>query len=241
MAREVVCLHGWGMRSGVWDALRSQLAGRSTRAVDLPGYGAAAALEAYTLDAVVDRLASEAGAEIDLVGWSLGGLIALHWAARRPAQVMRLVLLSATPCFAETLDWPRGVSAATLRIFMAQLKQSSDALMRRFCALQAEGEENAVELSATLYAQRAEASSQTLVDSLSLLGTSDVRCALAALTQPTLILHGEGDAVTPVSAARWMSEQLPYAHLQCFSHCGHALPVSHATACAQSMERFLDE
>ncbi|HEY9380041.1 MAG TPA: alpha/beta fold hydrolase [Burkholderiales bacterium] len=241
MTREVVFLHGWGMRAGVWDVLRSQLAGRNTRALDLPGYGATAAPGAYTLDAVVDRLASEAAAEIDLVGWSLGGLIALHWAARRPTQIRRLVLLSATPCFVANTGWPHGASAATLRIFMAQLKQSPDALMRRFCVLQAEGEENADAILATLYAQRADATAQTLLDSLALLGMSDVRSTLAALTQPTLILHGEGDAVTPVSAARWMSEQLPHAHLQCFGDCGHALPVSHVMACAQSMEIFLDE
>ena len=86
-----------------------------------------------------------------------------------------------------------------------------------------------------------EVSPQTLIDSLALLSASDVRSTLAALTQPVLILHGERDAVTPVNAARWMSEQLPRARLRCFSDCGHALPVSHAMACARSMGRFLDE
>ncbi len=241
MAREVVFLHGWGMRAGVWDALRSKLAGRNTRAPDLPGYGATAAPPAYTLDTVVDRLANEAGAEIDLVGWSLGGLIALHWATTRPARVRRLVLLSATPCFVANADWPHGVSPATLRMFMAQLKQSPDALMRRFCALQAEGEEDPGALSTALCAQRTDASAQTLIDSLSLLGTSDVRHALASLTQPALILHGECDAVTPMVAAQWMGEQLPHARSQYFSHCGHALPLSRPAACAQSIEHFLDE
>src|SRR5690606_25450362 len=159
---------------------------------------------------------------------SLGGLVALHWAIARPAQVRRLVLLSATPRFVASADWPYGVSAAMFRIFMKQLKQAPDALMRRFCALQAEGEMHADTLASTLYEHRADAAAHTLIDSLSLLGAGDLRPVLASLAQPTLILHGERDAVTPVSAARWMSTQLPHARLQCLDKCGHALPVSHA-------------
>ncbi len=235
-----VLLHGWGMSAGVWSELHARLH-RDVCTPDLPGYRAANVLAPYTLDAVVDRLARDADETVDVVGWSLGALIAMHWAAVRPRQVRRLVLLGATPRFVATDDWAHGVTPAMLRIFNAELKRAPDALMRRFCALQAQGEAEADERAAMLYALRGHASAQTLCDSLALLGGSDLRGELSTFAQPTLILHGQRDAIIPVDAARWMATRMPHPQLRIFDDCGHALPVFRAAACAQWIERFLDE
>jgi pimeloyl-[acyl-carrier protein] methyl ester esterase len=240
-----VLLHGWGMSAQIWSELRVQLP-RDAQAPDLPGYGTADTLSPYTLDAVVERVACDvrgAGAPIDLIGWSLGGLIAMHWAAVRPHQVRRLVLLGATPRFVAADDWGHGVPPAILRIFNVELQRTPEALMRRFSALQAQGEAeaDAEEIAATLYARRGHASAQALRDSLALLGESDIRTSLPRITQPTLILHGQQDAIIGVDAARWTAAQVPHACLQVLDGCGHALPLSHAAACAQWIERFLDE
>lgn len=240
-----VLLHGWGMSAQVWSELRARLPQHAS-APDLPGYGTADALSPYTLDAVVERVACAvrgADAPIDLIGWSLGGLIAMHWAAVHPQQVRRLVLLGATPRFAAADDWGHGVPPAMLRIFNVELQRTPEALMRRFCALQAQGEAeaDAEEIAAMLYTRRGRASAQTLRDSLALLGESDIRAALPRITQPTLVLHGRRDAIIGIDAARWTAAQLPHARLQVLDGCSHALPLSHAAACAQWIERFLDE
>lgn len=241
MRPPLILLHGWGMAATIWNDMRSALRSASVSTPDLPGYGEALEPNAYTLDEVVGALANAVETPVDLVGWSLGGLIAMRWAATRPAQVRRLVLLNATPCFVTRSDWPHGVSPAALRLFHTQLKRAPAVLMARFRELQAQGVSDPDVLAVKLNAHAAAASPTVLQDSLALLGEHDLRAEFAALSQPTLILHGRADAVTPMGAAQWMAAQLPRARLQLFNDGGHALPVSHASACAEWISSFLHE
>jgi len=99
---EVVALHGMGQNAHTFDAVALAL-NRSLLALDLPGHGHADAPGSSSptmadlsvdieraLDAVLDR-------PVVLLGMSLGGLIALHVAARRPDLVRAVVLLDITP------------------------------------------------------------------------------------------------------------------------------------------------
>src|SRR5690606_20829633 len=155
MKRSVVLLHGWGMRAAFWRGICAQLADCDVLTPDLPGYGAAPGPSPYALDAVVDVLAGAVPEEVDLVGWSLGGTIAMHWAATHPEQVRRLVLIAATPRFVGHAEWAHGVSPAVFRVFGAQLQRDPAALMQRFCVLQAEGEAQPEAVAARLYEQHA--------------------------------------------------------------------------------------
>lgn len=241
MSAGLVLLHGWGMRAAIWENLDANLGPRNVHRPDLPGYGDAPAPTAYTLEAVVDALARDLPERVDLVGWSLGGTLALHWALTRPAQIRRLVLIATTPRFVAHESWPHGVSPATLRIFTTQLKRDADALMRRFCALQAEGEADADTVATRLYEARAQTDSTTLLASLGLLGETDLCDPVRRLEQPALVLHGAQDTVTPVSAARWLAAALPDARLHIDESGGHALPLTRAEDCARRITEFLHE
>lgn len=49
----------------------------------------------------------------------------------------------------------------------------------------------------------------------------DLRPRLATITLPTLIIHGEKDALVPVSAAQWLAGQLPNSQLHILPGAGH--------------------
>ncbi len=93
----VVLLPGTGASSATWDVVARLLArGRPVIAVDLRGHGASTWPGVYSIDgmaadvaALVPRLADR---PVDLVGHSLGGLVALRAAARHPHLVRRIVL-----------------------------------------------------------------------------------------------------------------------------------------------------
>jgi 2-succinyl-6-hydroxy-2,4-cyclohexadiene-1-carboxylate synthase len=103
-APPVLLLHGFLGRGTDWDPVALRLARRfRVLAPDLPGHGRALGLPdaAYTMDGAADVLAATldaAGvARAALVGYSMGGRLALHLALRHPARAEGLVLLSASP------------------------------------------------------------------------------------------------------------------------------------------------
>ncbi len=92
-----VLLHGTGATAGSWDVVAASLAARRTvLAVDLRGHGASSRPGAYSIGLMAADVAalldSVGGAAVDLVGHSLGGLVALRVAVGRPDRVRRLVL-----------------------------------------------------------------------------------------------------------------------------------------------------
>ena len=99
--RPLILLHG-GLGSGeMFGPVLAQLAERhKVVAVDLQGHGRTADIDrpmdvrlmADDIAALVDHLGLE---KPDLVGYSLGGGVALHTAAKYPAKVRRLVTVSA--------------------------------------------------------------------------------------------------------------------------------------------------
>lgn len=96
----VLLLHGFLGRGADWDAVRAGLpAAWDVRAPDLPGHGTATALapNAYTMDGAADRVLRGLDGPADLVGYSMGGRLALHVAATRPEAVRRLVVVSGSP------------------------------------------------------------------------------------------------------------------------------------------------
>ena len=103
-APPVVLLHGFMGRGASWADWSARLA--ATHRVlmpDLPGHGASVGLDdhAYTMPgaaaALVEGLDAEAVARADVVGYSMGGRLALYLALHHPARVRSLTLVSASP------------------------------------------------------------------------------------------------------------------------------------------------
>ncbi|HUA07039.1 MAG TPA: 2-succinyl-6-hydroxy-2,4-cyclohexadiene-1-carboxylate synthase [Solirubrobacteraceae bacterium] len=107
MARDVVLLHGFTHTGASWDPVVAALA-ESYRALapDIRGHGSASAREPVSLDAVLEDLAEAAPERFTLVGYSMGGRIALH-AAVAPAlgpRIDRIVLIGASPGLADPAE-----------------------------------------------------------------------------------------------------------------------------------------
>ncbi len=115
---DLVLLHGWGLHGGVWSALAARLATSfRVHVVDLPGHGGSRDALLAGLDGLVDAVAEVTPVGARVCGWSLGGLAALRLAARHPAQVAALALVSTTPCFVRRDDWPHAMAPETLADF----------------------------------------------------------------------------------------------------------------------------
>ena len=116
--------------------------------VDLPGHGHSPpiapysiALLAHEVAAAVAALPDVAGAPPVVLGWSMGGLVAMEWARTRPDSMLGLVLSSSTACFVQRPDWPHAMAATTLAQFGDEFAASYRRTLLRFLTLQARGSE----------------------------------------------------------------------------------------------------
>lgn len=229
----LILLHGWGLNVRVWDSILPALTARfRVIAVDLPGHGrsgwheSAKTLSGYT-QLVAESVRECSSASTTLLGWSLGGEIALELAGHGAG---RLVLVATTPKFAASEDWPQGMSASVLEGFARQLATDYRQTVSDFLELQVRGSANSdvvLKMLRDALFQHGEAQPQALAAGLELLNTTDLRPKLPAITQPTVVISGQYDRVTPSRAGRALAELLPNAKFVELRRAGHAPFLSH--------------
>ncbi len=238
-------VHGWGMHGGIWADLTARLGGAfDVSAPDLPGHGNAPEISRGEFTAVVDDLAAHAPARCAVAGWSLGGQVALEWAHRYPQQVSHLLLIATTPVFVTQTDWPHGMAAAVVRDFAGAIERDPAATLQRFLLLQAQGDAQARAVTRTLQsalAAKAMPSSTTLARTLHWLENNDLRANLGDISQPTLVLHGGRDTITPPAAGAYLAQQLPKARLAIIEDAAHAPFVSAADRVCKLITDFCNE
>ncbi len=102
MAPTTVMLHGFTHTGASWDPVVAAL-GESYRAIapDLRGHGDGSARVPVGLDEVIGDIGELTGGASELVGYSMGGRVALHAALALPGRVRRLVLIGASPGLAD--------------------------------------------------------------------------------------------------------------------------------------------
>ena len=232
-------LHGWGLSGAVWLPTLRHLPGSTP---DLPGYGVSPTVTPYTAETLADALAARIVGPVDLVGWSMGGMVALALAARHPEKVARLVLVGTSPTFAASADCPHGMAAAVLAGFARSLQEDFRATLLRFLSLQARGGDEARVVIAQLRERmrtQAEPNPDVLAAGLELLRTVDLRDQVARVRCPTLVVHGAYDTLCAPAAGLWLAERLPDARLALHERASHAPFLSHPDWFVSTLKEFL--
>jgi len=220
--KPLVFLHGWAQSNQVW--YQQQQFFPTAHFLNLPGHGG-------EKDAPADTWSELLTAQLPdepcmLVGWSLGGMLAMDMARRFPERVAGLALIGTTPRFAVADDWPHGCDEATFVTFSEAIASTSVRVLNRFFALMLYGDNLARSEYNQLVRQAVDrqspASSAGLEAGLELLASLDLRQSLPAADMPLLLVHGEQDAIVPVEAGRWLAEHLPGTQVHYLDVCGHA-------------------
>jgi 2-succinyl-6-hydroxy-2,4-cyclohexadiene-1-carboxylate synthase len=102
MPADLLLLHGFTQTGRSWRPVRHALAARyRSLAPDLPGHGGFAGRRPASFAACDAYLRALGGDRFTLVGYSMGGRIALHAALALGQRVVRLVLIGASPGLAD--------------------------------------------------------------------------------------------------------------------------------------------
>lgn len=232
-------LHGWGMNPGVFDGLAAPLNDHFTLLpLALPGHGGAEILATNTLSTWSAQLSKQLPQQTMLLGWSLGGQVAMRMALDYPAQIKRLILVSSTPKFVRDDSWQAGLPLADLNAFGEDMQSDTRATLLRFLTLQTRGastQKRLLEsLRATFFAVPLPVP-QALSAGLEILLHTDLRTEVKTLSQPALLIHGSLDKLTPTSAGAWLAGAIPHAKYCLIDGAAHAPFLSHTQQVAEAI------
>ncbi len=224
MAPTIVLLHGFTHTGASWQTVIEALDERYRAiAPDLRGHGAASAVEPVTVEAVIGDVGRLVDGPFTLVGYSMGGRIALHAAlALGAVRVERLILIGASPGLAD--DGERAERAASDRALADEVERMTiDAFARRWADRPVLAGQPA-DVSERVHADRLRNTPAGLARALRGLGTgalSPLWDRLGELTMPVTLIVGERDGKFRAIAAE-MARGLPHAPLVIVPSVGHA-------------------
>lgn len=233
-APTLLLIHGWGFGPAVWRPLCDCLGrhGHTVLTPALPGYAGEPAGEP------LQRLGAllEGERRVIVIGWSLGGLLAIELALKWPERITALGLIAALPRFGRSPDWSAGWSAAALAAVRARLDRDAAAARRYIAALAADGDRSRTAVRQGLLATSA-AGAATLRAGLDYLACADRRADFACLRQPVAVWLGAADAVLGTDCAPAVRDLRPEARVTTLAGSGHAPLLGRAPEIAETIRQ----
>jgi pimeloyl-ACP methyl ester carboxylesterase len=238
----VVLVHGVGSDKESWDEVAARLASRWTVVrPDLRGHGGSGRIVDCTMDdfvADLDGLADTAGlAAFDLVGFSLGGLIAQHYALRRPERIRRLALLSTVAQRTEQeRERVRERGNVLARDGIAAVTTAAEDRWFTPAFKAANPERVALRLRQLRANDHASYTAAYRVFS-----EADAGLDIAAVAAPTLVVTGENDQGSSPRMARLLHDNIAGSRLVILPELRHSLLVEASGVVADLLEDFLTD
>ncbi len=248
----IVLLHGTGASLLTWNGWADTLMQhRRVIRLDLPAYGLTGPRQdtntysgAYYVSFLHDFLNRLGVTRCDVVGNSLGGMIAWRYALAYPAAVRRLVLIDAAgypsqstsvplafrlarvPVLNQLLTYitPRSVIEQSLRNVYADPDRVTDALVDQY-----------------MYMALRTGNRQAFIARLGNQTPDSTYRQMSRITQRTLILWGQQDRLIPVSNARRFQQDLSNDTLVIMPNAGHVPMEEMPRQSVQIAQPFLNQ
>ncbi|MBN8941362.1 MAG: alpha/beta fold hydrolase [Rhizobiales bacterium] len=189
-----------------------------------------------TIAGMADRLLADAPPQFALGGLSMGGYVALEVARRAPERVTRLALLDtrASP------DTEQDAEIRGMTIKFAERGHFDEVHKLLWGRLVHDTRRRDTTLEAVVHAMHTETGPELFIrQQKAVLARPDYQPELAAIGCPTLVLVGDGDAVTPPFMSEDMAEAIPGARLVTVPECGHLSTLERPEAVSAALGEWL--
>lgn len=239
----ILFIHALGLDLSVWEQ-QVQEFGRDhdVICIDLPGHGLSGHTDAKPTflsfaQSLADFLTGLGTGPVDVVGISVGGMIAQTLAVTAPAAVRSLTLVATSCTFPEEVRHilqkrgqvarEGGMEAITPlhleRWFPADFRARRPDVIDR--------------IGKILLRQ----SNNFHADMWDMVSTLDLERQLAAVTCPVLVVAGQDDASAPPAAGQLIADCVPNATLHVLPRCGHFPPIEYPAEFNALLRTFLDQ
>ncbi len=241
--KDLVLIHGWGMHSGIWEPIIDRFSNQYTlHLVDIPGMGKSHVINPYDLDHVTEEISKALPPSFDILGWSLGSLIAIKMSLMYPKKIHRMVLVGGTPCFINQTDWSYGVDVRDFNNFANKLFKNYKSTMINFYILQLMHSKNSKLIIKKLKEMEAVENPpeiKSLQLGLDILLNNDLRNDINKIKHQTLLITGDMDRLTPKSASMWLDSNLKESQLKLIKGASHIPFLSHSDEFFNCLDQFL--
>lgn len=201
--QDLVLLHGWAFSSALFADLVAQYQHQyRITLIDLPGHGKSEMIEGEIqqwCDGIIEVLPNRP----ILLGWSLGGLLAIQIASRIP--IRQLILVGVTPNFIQNKNWHYGIPKQNFDQFAQTLKRDTAKGLKRFSALQSQDKTEFKMLSRSI--DNFPPSAKALNQGLKILLNTDLTSELKQLQIPIQAILGAYDGLVPIAIQDWYAQQ----------------------------------
>lgn len=226
----ILFISGWGLKA---DLLKeSSCYFNDFTLIDLPH------LNELKLNLIVRHLSMNLADSSIIIGWSLGGLIAIQLASLFPAKVRKLILLSSSPRFLKDKGW-QGIGKNEAIKFLDLAKSDIKYLFDYFLFLV--NYPNTTAHYKTLLINNSvdcQINKDYLIKYLEILFGADTRELYKSIKVPILHLIGEKDAIVQLN-----SEELirlnDRTKIHSISRGGHIIFLSHEKECKKQLTQFI--
>jgi pimeloyl-ACP methyl ester carboxylesterase len=237
----MVFVHGWGLNSDMWEYQLPALVDRGLRCVaydrrgcgrsDQPGDGYDFDTLADDLDNLIDHLDLR---DVTLVSHSMGsGELARYLTRHGADRVARVALISPTlPYLRRDESNPEGVDPAAFEQIIAALRADRPGYLTALGAAALGTDLPGVDVSDALVAWALglflSSSPKASIDTVRTHTETDLREDMASFTVPTLIVHGDHDALVPIEvSSRRAAPMIADCELVVYENASHWPFVTH--------------
>ena len=242
--KALVFIHGWSFDSGVWFKQINDFSAHKVVILDLPGHGNSNYKKDIDiikeLEFIVKRLKLN---NLNLIGHSLGGLLALKFTLRYPELVNRIVLIGSSAKFVKADRYQQGLDEGDvnrLRGFLAQDYPNILLVFFRWLFTRNERSQNDFrQIWDTVTKRSTWPKKEALGEFLSTIEREDLREELKKINIPTLVISGTNDPICPKASAEYLNRQIRNSSLELFDGCGHLPFLTQAKKFNELVYKFL--
>jgi poly(3-hydroxyalkanoate) depolymerase len=241
----LLLINGLGANLEMWQPFVRELApGRELIGFDLPGTGRSTRprwpVRMPQLAQLVTELLDQLGHEQpDVLGYSLGGIVAQELAHRAPGRVRRLVLCATTPGLP---SMPPDPIVTTLMLTPARYwnRQLAELILPIIAGGRTAREPGVLHAGLEKRLLQPPSALGYLYQLYALSGWSS-HPWIHSVTHEALVLHGDRDPVVPLVNGRYLAEALPNGRLHTVSGAGHLFLLDEPASAVPALESFLTD